>query len=240
MYKYIARTILSVLCLAALFISSMSCININMPKAPAGSENTQGDPAVPPAIVELPTIESFVASPASLTVGFSSTLSWSVKNATAITITPGIGDVSAAGNKTVTPSAATTYTLVASNAAGMQSRAVVINILMFEKQTDPVPIAELPTIDSFSASPASVLEGKSSTLSWSVKNANAITITPGIGDVSANGSKTVTPSTAITYTLVASNAAGMQSKAVVINILTFRRQIGSDIVDNIYRLPAPH
>jgi hypothetical protein len=150
MYKYIARTILSILCLTVLFISTMSCINVNMPKGPSDSENTPGDQAAPPVAVEL------------------------------------------------------------------------------------------PSIDSFSASPASVLEGKSSTLSWSVKNANAITITPGIGDVSANGSKTVTPSTATTYTLVASNAAGLQSKAVVINILTFRRQIGSDIVDNIYRLPAPH
>ena len=223
MYKYILRTILSVLCLTALFISTMSCINVNMPKAPADSENTPGDQAAPPVAVDLPTIDSFSASPASVLEGKSSTLSWSVKNANAITITPGIGTVSATGSKTVTPSAATTYTLVASNAAGMQSRAVVINILMVRKQTDLVPVAELPTIDSFSASPASVLEGKSSTLSWSIKNANAITITPGIGTVSATGSKTVTPSAATTYTLVASNAAGMQSKAVVINILMVRK-----------------
>jgi len=230
MNRYIARAILSIIYLTILVIS-IGCININMPGTPAENKTPQGDQAAPPVAVELPTIESFSAAPASVLAGKSSTLSWSVKNANAIAITPGIGTVSATGSQTVTPSTGTTYTLVASNAAGMQSKVVVVNILMVRKQSDLVPVAELPTIDSFSAAPASVLAGKSSTLSWSVKNANAVTITPGIGTVSATGSQTVTPSAATTYTLVASSAAGMQSKAVVVNILTVRKQVDIVVIE---------
>ena len=128
MYKSIPRTMLSIVCLAAMAISTINCININMPNTPSENKTSQGNQAAPPTTIVLPTIESFSASPESVLEGKSSTLSWSVKNANAITITPDIGDVSATGNKTVTPSAATTYTLVAGNAAGMNSKAVVVHI----------------------------------------------------------------------------------------------------------------
>jgi len=138
MYRLIWRTIPATLCFAVILLFTMSCININMPQGSAENKTSPGDLAAPPApAAELPTIESFSASPGSVLEGKSSTLSWSVKNANAITITPNIGSVSATGNKIVTPSAATTYTLVASNAAGMQSKTVVINILTVRRlQTD--------------------------------------------------------------------------------------------------------
>lgn len=138
MHRLICRTTLATLCFAVMLLFSTSCININMPQVPMENKTSPGDLAVPPSTSgELPTIESFSASPGSVLEGKSSTLSWSVKNANAITITPNIGNVSAIGNKTVTPSTATTYTLVASNAAGMQSKTVVINILTVRKlQTD--------------------------------------------------------------------------------------------------------
>lgn len=63
-----------------------------------------------------PTITSFTANPASISAGGSSTLSWSVKNATSLALS-GIGAVTGT-SFTVTPSATTTYTLTASNAAG--------------------------------------------------------------------------------------------------------------------------
>ena len=103
MHKYISRAMLSILCLAALAISTISCININMPNTPTENKTSQGNQAAPPTAIGLPTIESFGASPESVLEGKSSTLSWSVKNANAITITPDIGDVSATGSKTVTP-----------------------------------------------------------------------------------------------------------------------------------------
>jgi subtilase family serine protease len=84
-------------------------------------------------------------------------------------------------------------------------------------------VKELPTIETFSASSESVIEGHSSTLNWSVKNADAVIITPDVGTVSATGTKEVKPSSATIYTIVASNASGMRSKSVAIKIFTVRK-----------------
>jgi hypothetical protein len=67
----------------------------------------------------------------------------------------------------------------------------------------------LPTISSFSASPADILAGQSSALSWSVTNASRITITPAVGTGALNslsGTATATPATTTIYTLTAFNA----------------------------------
>ena len=65
-----------------------------------------------------PTVTNFAASPASITSGQSSTLSWSVSNATSVAIDQGIGTVAASGTRAVSPTATTTYTLTATNGAG--------------------------------------------------------------------------------------------------------------------------
>jgi hypothetical protein len=123
----IQTAVLKIFYFSVLLIFTSSCITINMPKATSDTK-TQGDQTTPSTSIEMPTIESFSAFPESVSEGESSTLSWRVRNATSIVITPDIGNVSAAGIKTVTPSAATTYTLEASNAAGIKSRTVVVNI----------------------------------------------------------------------------------------------------------------
>lgn len=64
-----------------------------------------------------PTIQSFMANPASIAPGGSSTLSWSVTGATSLSISPGIGAVTGS-SKVVNPSATTKYTLIATNAYG--------------------------------------------------------------------------------------------------------------------------
>jgi len=65
-----------------------------------------------------PIINSFSASPSTITVGESSTLSWSVTDATSVTIDNGIGSVALIGTTAVNPTTTTTYTLSATNAAG--------------------------------------------------------------------------------------------------------------------------
>lgn len=62
-----------------------------------------------------PTIVSFTSSISTFTVGESLTLSWNVTGATSVSINQGIGVVPASGNRIVTPSATTTYTLTALN-----------------------------------------------------------------------------------------------------------------------------
>jgi len=69
----------------------------------------------PPAV---PIINSFSASPTTITVGEPSTLSWSVTDATSVTIDNGIDTVALSGTTAVNPTTTTTYTLTATNTAG--------------------------------------------------------------------------------------------------------------------------
>jgi len=67
----------------------------------------------------VPIINSFSANPHSITEGESSTLSWSVTDATSVTIDNGIGSVTlSTGTFTVSPRTTTTYTLTSTNTAG--------------------------------------------------------------------------------------------------------------------------
>ena len=76
-----------------------------------------------------PAIVSFTASTNFLFAGQSATLAWSVSNATAITLDPGIGVVSGpAGVRSVAPAVTTTYTLTASNAHGISLARTTITV----------------------------------------------------------------------------------------------------------------
>lgn len=74
----------------------------------------------------LPVISFFTASPGSITLGASSTLSWSVSGAPIISINQGVGGVSPSGTKVVSPAATTTYTLTATNATGTVTQPVQV------------------------------------------------------------------------------------------------------------------
>jgi uncharacterized membrane protein len=145
-------------------------------------------------ILQVPVID-FAAKPESITVGDSSTLSWSVSGATAVTIDQGIGSVDPTGTYTVSPTTTTTYTLEASNAVG-------------RSRTATVQVAVLPVINSFTANPNRISSGGSSTLSWSVSGATAVIIDQGIGSVALTGTLTVYPTRTTIYILTASNEAG--------------------------------
>jgi len=66
----------------------------------------------------------------------------------------------------------------------------------------------LPVVDLFEASPPNVAEGEFSTLSWSVSDASAVKIDPGIGDVALSGNREVSPAKTTVYTLTATNETG--------------------------------
>jgi peptidoglycan-associated lipoprotein len=68
----------------------------------------------------------------------------------------------------------------------------------------PVPLASAkPDIPLFSAEPTIISKGQSSSLRWSVKNANSIQIDNGVGQVKADDRIEVRPSDTITYKLEA-------------------------------------
>ena len=64
-----------------------------------------------------------------------------------------------------------------------------------------------PIINSFSAAPTGIAAGSTSTLSWNVTNATAVTIDHGVGSVALSGSNVVSPAATTTYTLTAANTA---------------------------------
>src|SRR5215470_10950534 len=71
------------------------------------------DIAPPPPSVSQPVINSFTAEPSTIDRGQSSTLRWSISNATDMTIDQGVGAVQSQGQRSVSPGSTSTYTLVA-------------------------------------------------------------------------------------------------------------------------------
>ena len=88
------------------------------------------------------TINSFNASPASITAGESSTLNWGVTGATSVSIDQGIGNVALTGSRAVMPGTTTVYTLTATNAAGVSVTAttqIIVSGASTPSPTLPVP-----------------------------------------------------------------------------------------------------
>src|SRR5712671_549072 len=253
----------------------------------------------PPPVV----INSFTASPASITAGQSSTLSWSVSNATLLTIDNGVGTVTGTTSKSVSPAVTTVYHLTASNSAGSTTAQTTVTVTSdttppsvpaglvatvisstqinlswtassdnigaagqisylcyrngvqfaataagttscsdtgltasttytytvaakdaagntssqsagVQATTQPAPVV----INSFSAGPASITAGQSSTLSWNVSNATSLTIDNGVGTVTGTTSVNVSPAVTTVYHLTASNGAGSTSMQTTVTV----------------------
>ena len=107
-----------------------------------------------------PSISSFNATPTSVAPGQNSTLSWSVSNATSISINNGIGVVSASGSTTVSPAATTTYTLTASNSGGTSTAQTSVTV------SSDTTAPSVPTIS------ATAVSGSQINLSWTAATDN--------------------------------------------------------------------
>jgi hypothetical protein len=143
-------------------------------------------------------ISSFTATPATITAGHDTTLSWTVTGATSVSIDQGIG--SATGNsQLVTPPSQTTtytytYTLTARNGSGSVTAQVGVNVVRLE-------------ISSFAAVPATISVGDSTTLTPIFVGTGA-SISNGVGTVSSGNGAVVSPSATTTYTLTVTNELG--------------------------------
>jgi hypothetical protein len=150
---------------------------------------------------------TFSASPAAITTGGSSTLTWNIQNTTGVSIS-GIGSVAASGSTPVSPSATTTYTLTANGYGGPITLQA------------PVSVYPLPSITQFSANPGSINSGGTSVLTWGITGAQTASINQGIGNVSASGgTRNVSPTTSTTYILTATNPAGGQTTAPPVSVV---------------------
>ncbi len=80
----------------------------------------------------------------------------------------------------------------------------------------PPPPPAAPTA-TLAANPNVIQRGQSTTLTWQTMNANNITI-EGLGTVSASGSRSITPNTSTTYTLVAKGPGGTHDASARVTV----------------------
>jgi len=160
----------------------------------------------PPPPVPMPTA-SLTASAATIQSGQSVTLTWGTTNATSATMNG--TTVALNGSQAFSPTATTTYTLVATNSAGSVTRTATVTV------TAPPPPVPMPTA-LLNAMPAAIQSGQSTTLQWASSNATTTTLDG--SPVSASGSRVVSPTATTTYTLVASNASGSAQSTVTVTV----------------------
>jgi OOP family OmpA-OmpF porin len=168
--------------------------------------------AAPAPVIPAPT-SSLSATPASITKGEPSTLSWTSQDATTCEINQGIGQVSPQGSMTITPAADTAYFLSCSGPGGTSNSTANVAV------AQPQPIAPLAPTSSLTVTPASIKKGESATLNWTSENTTNCDIQPGIGPVQPQGSMPITPLANTDYTLTCTGAGGTTSSAGNIQVV---------------------
>lgn len=101
-----------------------------------------------------PVVAQFTADPSSIERGQSSTLRWSVSDATSVSIEPGLQTVPSNGSRQVFPSKTTTYRLVASGPAGNANATATVNVTVPQAP----PPAPPPPVTSLTSALDSVMD----------------------------------------------------------------------------------
>jgi acyl-coenzyme A thioesterase PaaI-like protein len=158
-----------------------------------------------------PAIGSFSAQPASISQGQNSTLSWSVADATSLSIGPGVGDVTGKTTAVVSPPATTAYTLTATNPSGSATKTVTVTVVVPGVSVTPVLVYLWPgTSETFKAQVTGLGD---TSVSWSVLEGSAG------GTVSSSGAYTA-PSGPGTYHVVATSVADPSKSASASVVVT--------------------
>jgi hypothetical protein len=164
--------------------------------------------ATPPA----PTV-TVAANPTALTVGASTTLTWSSTHASACTAGGAwIGTQAISGSTSETPTAAgtATYTLTCTGAGGTATGAAVVTV-----SAEPAPTV------SIAASPTTLTVGASTTLTWSSTHATSCSASgawSGAQAVSGTQSETPAQTGATTYTLTCSGDGGSATASATVEV----------------------
>ncbi len=150
---------------------------------------------------------TFTATPAQVLPGQQTTLAWNATNETNVSIDNNVGTFAASGSIVVTPTMTTTYHATATGAAGTKTAEVRV-------------VVSSIGIQSFTATPATIGPGATTTLSWNVTGATSVSIDNGVGAVAASGTTTVAPNSTTTYTLTATGPGGTQTATATVTVTT--------------------
>ena len=131
--------------LAAILLPAAGCHKKVAPPPP---------PPPPPAAAPTPApTASLTASPSTITPGQSVVLNWSTTDATSVTIDNNIGTVNANGTQNVTPTATTTYNLVARGDGGSSEASATVTVSQPPPPPPPPPPAMTESIFDQSVKP---------------------------------------------------------------------------------------
>jgi hypothetical protein len=167
------------------------------PLGSTGPTGVSGPSGAPPAIA------LFTATPPSIASGGSATLTWTVTDATAVTLD---GLLVTGTSAVVSPAATHTYTLVATGLSGSATAMTTVAV-----DAPPAP----PVISSFTATPSTIGLGQSATLAWTVQDATSLLL----DSVTIAGTQTiVTPNATATYTLLATGPGGTTSATATVTV----------------------
>lgn len=137
----------------------------------------------------------------------SARLSWSVSNASSISISSIGSNLSSSGNTNVSPNSTTTYTLTASGLGGTRTASVTIS--RFENADTTI-----------SASRTTIVRGESTLLTWSTTgSATTANLQPGVGNTLLSSQLSVSPTQNTTYTISVAGNCLSDSAQVTITVL---------------------
>lgn len=158
---------------------------------------------VPPTPTN-PVCEAFTATPAQVPFGGgTTTLAWTVRNASTTSINQTVGAVTGLTSKDVFVNQNTTFVLTAADGDKTTTCSTTVTV------APPPPANPLTCAGNvqFSASPTSIVRGQSSTLTWSTTNVDSLSISGGVSATSLTGSAAVNPSDTTTYILTANRGS---------------------------------
>ena len=159
-------------------------------------------------------IDTFRATPGTITIGGSTSLSWTTTGAAIVSIDEGVGDQAADGSADVSPTVDTTYILTAYKNADKSGLKITRTVKVTVN-----PLSDPPTIDTFTSALRTITAGGSTSLTWTTSNAAEVRLDGVI--VSADNlfpGKSVSPGDTTTYTLKAyesANRGGRSDTATV-------------------------
>lgn len=149
-------------------------------------------------------IDFFDANPEVIEPGENFTLSWSVKGASKVTIEPEIGEVKSRDTLTLSPAKTTTYEILASDGKVEEVAHCTVTVA--------------PKIKIFEASPKTLEQGESSSLSWSVSGCSEVFIEPEVGSQEPTGTISVSPSKTTIYKLTVSYDGEEEVKHCIVTV----------------------
>jgi len=161
-------------------------------------------------------IISFTADPLITAPESSSQLSWEIEGEpTEVSINQDVGDVTGLDSVSVSPEQTTTYTLTARKTEGNRSRNLVKKVT--------VRVADIPVIESFTATPSFLTSSGSVVLRWRVTRSDSLSLetstesSSSIDEEVTGSSKIVNPQTFTLYTLTATNSLGSATASLQVN-----------------------